>query len=300
VDTGRVGLKAFYIRRAYRILPPMLLFLLIVGALGLVGILTIKLSQWLSCLFLYSNYQLGGTWTLAHFWSLSLEEHFYLTWPILFAFAGVRRALPLTIGISVIVMTWRCFDSTYRLHPDFLPTARTDNLLDGLLWGAVMALLCARPNARAFLTRLLQPLIFVPCLIILLGLWFWGPESSSASLLLVASQPLLLALLVVATVLHPNSIVGRILELRPLRWIGRLSYSLYLYQQIFVVMTGAGSPLISIVQRFPLNVVCAFACAFLSYHLIEKRFIREGYRVAARIAGPKPSVAQPNLEHARS
>src|SRR2546423_14370232 len=90
--------------------------------------------------------------------------------------------------------------------------------------------------------------------------------------MVIKTPPLLLA-----TLSHPRSIAGRVLEWRPLRWFGRLSYSLYLWQQLFLVWTGSRSPAMGALQSFPLNLACALGCAMMSYYWIEKPFIREGY-----------------------
>jgi peptidoglycan/LPS O-acetylase OafA/YrhL len=73
---GRISLRSFYIRRAFRILPASLVFLATVGVLALAGILPVSPGRWLSTLLFFANYSTAaGTWYLGHFWSLAVEEH---------------------------------------------------------------------------------------------------------------------------------------------------------------------------------------------------------------------------------
>jgi peptidoglycan/LPS O-acetylase OafA/YrhL len=83
---GRVSLSGFYQRRAFRILPPVLAFLGVLISLRLAGMLEITKEQVLSTIFLFRNYiptdwKIG--WYTGHMWSLMVEEHFYLIWPML-------------------------------------------------------------------------------------------------------------------------------------------------------------------------------------------------------------------------
>ena len=88
----------------------------------------------------------------------------------------------------------------------------------------------------------------------------------------------ILATVVAWTVIHPHTLIGKILESTPLKWIGRLSYSLYLWQQLFLV-GGACKPL-AWLQVFPLGIVMTFIVAALSYKYIERPLIRVGHRLA--------------------
>jgi len=92
-----------------------------------------------------------------------------------------------------------------------------------------------------------------------------------------------MAILPLVTIADPRGIVSRLLGTRLLRWIGRLSYSLYLWQQLFLPLYDEPK---SLVQQFPINVIAAFLAALLSYHLVERPFIVYGRRLV-RAGGPR-------------
>jgi peptidoglycan/LPS O-acetylase OafA/YrhL len=98
--------------------------------------------------------------------------------------------------------------------------------------------------------------------------------------------------IVLSTVLRPESYVSRALEWAPLRFVGRISYSLYLWQQLFFVVGhfAAGTRL-DWVDRAPVNYLFTFACALLSFYFIEKPAIRLGHRLA-----PPPTPGRTDLQ----
>jgi peptidoglycan/LPS O-acetylase OafA/YrhL len=101
-------------------------------------------------------------------------------------------------------------------------------------------------------------------------------------------ESMLLAAVVAGTVLRPAGIVGRILENSAMRWVGRLSYGLYLWQQLFLI-PGAHWPL-AMLQRLPWNLIPVFLVAVLSYELVERPMIRLGHRLA-----PPPTPGRTDL-----
>jgi len=277
---GRIGLGGFYIRRAFRILPP---YFLCVGGIALLtaaGLLTVHRWEWLGCLFFFRNYvpsQLGG-WYTGHFWSLAVEEHFYLIWPGLLVLCGLRRARRWIPVLALAVAIWRALEFRLQIGTHLIPGlgfySRTDIRFDALLWGCWAALVFPELRDRSswFRPALWAGLAagFVFCVV------FKPPFAS-------CWQAAIVPLLLVGTILHPGSWAGRVLELAPLRWIGTISYSLYLWQQVFLVGEKAIPHSLGILQSFPFNVVAVFGCASFSYYLVERPLIKIGYQVAKPI-----------------
>jgi peptidoglycan/LPS O-acetylase OafA/YrhL len=280
---GRLSLKTFYIRRAHRILPPAIVTLLVLALLGLFGVITIAPRDLIVTACLGANYARGLSGYVAHFWSLAMEEHFYLLFPPLLALAGVRRTMWIAAILAVAVAAWRQLDGTMGLTIEHLPPVwqRTDGACDGLLWGCVAAILFHRAAAPEWFRRRLTPIVFIAMLGAFVAATIVRPESVGMRLALTTLRALLVAPMLLATLCHPRSLAGRALELRPMRWVGRMSYSLYLWQQLFLAHSGTWTPLLAWAQRWPINLACAFAAAGASYYLIERPFIREGYRATS-------------------
>jgi peptidoglycan/LPS O-acetylase OafA/YrhL len=285
-QTGAISLAGFYTRRIFRILPPCFAFLLVAGLLGLIQ----SPLELASCLAFFRNYlpvSLGGPYT-GHLWSLAVEEHFYLLWPAVLVWLASRNSSARPVAyLSIFFGLWRVLDAqtgaTARWLGSVSPHFRTDLRADALLWGCFVAFLLAPPGARERLRKNLNaPVIAIATVAALACVMIY---SMLASLWFAMLVPAILA----GTMLHPEWRFCRILELAPVRFVGRISYSLYLWQELFLVP--GWLPKISVLQQWPWNLVATFAAAAASYFLVEKPCIQLG-RVAAQRAG---RILQPRL-----
>jgi peptidoglycan/LPS O-acetylase OafA/YrhL len=294
---GRISLKNFYVRRACRILPAALTYLFVITALTASGVLAVHPYDILAATFFLTNYlppTLPYFWYVGHFWSLSVEEHFYLLWPSSFRLAGIRFGMALSAGLAITFAAWRTLDS--HCHWVSAPwlignSARTDYRADVLLWGCTAAFALQAPRIGNVLRRLLPK--FWPAL----AVGSIGALAAFHPRMCLPSIAFLIPTLVLYTLLYPNRLLGKILETSVLRWIGRLSYSLYLWQQIFLPSPDwVSRP--SVIQTFPLNIGLVFLLAYLSYRLVERPCIAYGRRrLAAQSVEPMHHVpAEPELQ----
>jgi len=288
-ELGRISLRNFYIRRACRILPPAFVYLAGVGLLSALGMLPITGRELTSCLLFFRNYLpfaysgLTGAcrgWYTLHFWSLAVEEHFYLIWPGLLVMAGIRRARWFAGALALIVAAWRWwgFHHLSCAHDNLSSVAfdfRTENRLDALLLGALVALIMSVPTYRAVLRRAIKPVTTAALIVVVVLLIRYNPH------LALFWRSLMLPLIIAGTVMYPTSFLGRLLEMLWARWVGRISYSLYLWQQLFLVSAQTVHPFpLGILQEFPVNIAASCALAAASYYVVERPLIRIGHKLA--------------------
>ena len=284
---GRISLKGFYERRAFRILPAAMLFLAVISILGALALIPLNWREVLASLFFFRNYpRLFGfnagplTWYTAHFWSLAVEEQFYFFLPVLLVFTPKRWRAWTLLGLSLLIAANRFVQSQHR--PFNLMQFHSEVRIDCLLVPALFAVVAYAPAARARVARWLRPwplyfalvLCFLP----------FGDETWWHTTITTWAFPVV----VVGAVLNPDNVFGRVLEWAPLRFVGRISYSLYLWQQLFFITHfGPATSEIHIVQTWPLRLVLTFSCALLSYYLLERPLVKLGHRLSPPATPPR-------------
>jgi peptidoglycan/LPS O-acetylase OafA/YrhL len=173
-------------------------------------------------------------------WSLCVEEQFYLSWSLALRRLTLRRALPAVIGVLIVQRLYRCA-LFFWMQESVLRNNRfyygTDTRIDAILWGCAAALALQHPRyfevARKYLkARSLPYLLPVG---IAVTLFFsakeiiWSPAYQAYG---ADVTGVLLATWLVAIVFQPDSYVSRILGFRPITFVGRISYGIYVFHLI--------------------------------------------------------------------
>lgn len=251
--TGTVQLGEFYARRAYRILPAAMAYMVPVFIIYWHELRWYHMTA--AALYL-ANFDFTHPWFLGHLWSLSVEEQFYLLWP------GVLRKCfryRITILLGVVLLA-----PAYRIACHFLGLhGRADEtfpaVADVLAIGCMLALVqFVMPDIKArWAGLMLIPIALVP---VYLGFHHFH----ITALLLFVLWPLM-HISIAGLLLHVVQRPYRMLNVQPVMWLGRISYSLYLWQQLFLFNPRA-QPWYS--------VVFAFVLASASYYLVEQPMLR--------------------------
>ena len=300
--TGRFHLKSFYVRRVFRIQPAALAYLAVIAGLTLCGILHEHWKYWLGALFLYQNFlyhpdtvtRLYGFFT-GHFWTLAVEEHFYLLISLVLFFFKRRR-----LAVFVVLMAAVEIGHKIGMHYTSEPLIRrTYWQIQMLLVPSLAALLLREAKVRAAAVRWT-----LPGWVMLGTAALMGAASVYSPPAVTTILQYSFTFLVVATMLHPQSWSTRVLEWRPLRFIGRISYSIYLWHVLFYSAKDGvpvSSHVLLVLSERPWKYVCTLVVAMASYYVIEKPLVRMGHRLAPpATAGHKdladlPVMVRPGL-----
>ncbi len=269
--TFTISLREFYARRAFRIFPAALVFM------AVTSIAYWHDLRWYHLLgaFLYlANYDLTRPWIFGHLWSLSIEEQFYLLWPFVLK-KWYRHRMSILVGVMVFAPLWKMASYLLKVRIGLVAfPADADNLAIGCL----LAILGPRlPKVSRYAAVAMSAgVALIP---------FFSAESASRTLLMLFVVHPVLYISIAGVLLHVTQTPYRLLTWGPITWVGRISYSLYLWQQPFCSDPHLRSGYIAIL---------ALVCACLSYYLVEQPMLRVRERRAradCRIAARESSVA---------
>lgn len=282
-QSGRINLGAFYLRRVLRILPPMYLVLAVASVLTALGLLDGSLdpAAVLAQVFHLSNYYIvengwwdgraPGTWI---YWSLAVEEHFYLAFPLVYI--GLRRFVPsrkgqfwILLGLCAAIFIWRMV-LVYDLGaPKDRTYVATDTRVDSILFGCALAVFGnpvldgTRVGARVW-KFLLVPLGLAGLLVSFLVQNADFEQSVRYSLQGVALFPLF-----VAAIRFPEWLPFRILNVRSVKFVGIISYGFYLLHPTVLFADFEYLKIHPILQGI-IGLVVALGLAAAMYYLVEQ------------------------------
>lgn len=267
VKAGTIRLPKFYFRRLTRLSPALLFYLIVVFALYAAGAVTLREGDVLHALTYTMNFHFDRAWQLGHLWSLSVEEQFYLLWPAVLLLAGTRaRSVCFSViaVVPLIRISLLLFDRSLIVHSDELFFTVADTLAAGCALAFIQPWLWQ----NSWYTRFQKSTVFWLVPLAALAINF-NPIWRLQALVGFTAMNVCILLTIDQAVRMPNTAWGNCLNLKPMRTIGVISYSLYLWQQLFL---NRGS--INILCSFPMNLILAFLMAGVSYVLVESPALR--------------------------
>jgi peptidoglycan/LPS O-acetylase OafA/YrhL len=295
---GSISFRKFYLRRVLRILPPF--YLVLGGALIATYLLdlpgTIDIAAVRAQALQYTNY-----WIITHsfdglpsgtgvFWSLAVEEHFYLLFPLIFVGlmrSGARpegRALVL-LGTCAALLVWRVVLSSRLDILDVMSQQRleiaSDTRFDSILFGCILALYGNPALDPSRFGERLWKYVFFPLSVCGLLFSFLYRDEYFRDTFRYTLQGVCLISVFVCAVRYPNWAPMRPLNFRPIAFLGVLSYSLYLVHQVVIAAVEHELADFGGTTRAICALAVSLAIAWILYIAVEKPCARLRRRLRA-------------------
>lgn len=286
--TGAVSLSRFYVRRALRILPIYGTYLLTLALLTTLGLYHDSFSSWFGSLTFTRNLFGEGQSATSQLWSLAVEQQFYLAWPMAFAMCALwrRPRAFVTVSVLTIIVCPIVRATLLSLVPGGSLVNRLLGPQSGLIYADSLVVGCL----AVFLIRrgaasppmLESPVFSVGAVLVVAAgraLQHVLQPPSWTFALIPSVQAIAIMFLIWASAFHTPGLMSRVLNLRPIVLLGTLSYSIYVWQFLFIAhftpkMAGSWT------HDWKWWMPCALAAAAASYYLVERPFLRLKTRFA--------------------
>jgi peptidoglycan/LPS O-acetylase OafA/YrhL len=288
--TGTIRLRAFWARRARRLLPALFILL---GGIGLYAVVFAPggsqpslLGDGISTLFYFGNWhliqsgqsyfvQVSALSPLLHTWTLAIEEQFYIVWPLVFiGVLKLWRSPRILLAITALGVLASALEMALLFHPGVDPSrlyygtdTRAQDILVGAFAGIVLSGHGPASGRRARIG--FSWLAVAAAAVFALEWWSINRNPSLPFRFGFLAADLMVALVIVAVTKAPRSLPSRMLSVRPLTFVGQISYGLYLWHwPIFLVVNHERTGLENY-SLFVLRLIVTFAIAVLSWYFVE-------------------------------
>lgn len=270
--TKTVNIKNFLIRRALRLLPVMITYCLVLVLLMGFGYIETNIPSLIYALTYTTNFSLRKYYNplLYHFWSLSVEEHFYLFYPLFFKLKSKIKIL-IILGVLIIIsLIVKVLQVNYIIYMKQL----TDNYrwtipaILPVLTGAFMSFSLTYPKVKKF----------IDCnkiIVLAFGLLLFSNEILIHNIYIdklglnYLFQSVGIAFILTFIFIHQTSIIVKFLEFSPLVFIGKISYGLYIWHVLFSDFVDRN------IMSLSIGMIFSFLVSILSYFTIERFFLRK-------------------------
>jgi peptidoglycan/LPS O-acetylase OafA/YrhL len=279
---GTISLKRFYKRRILRIFPAFYVYSFVAVALLIIGDKIVPWMHAIASFFYVSNYYYALNQNsdnlFSHTWSLSVEEQFYLCFPFLFlAFcSNLKRLTSVIYLIIALTWIWRIvLVFGFDVSGGYIYCA-FDTRLDHLLDGCLLAIILREEKLKKFWQIMLKSTLmpFLTIGVLAISIYFSQANVTYKSTVGFTIEPILLAVLITQAITFSSHRFWKWLDFAPIKFLGALSYSLYLWQQLTTSIIHSNFPNSPLIIKVLLIIIVTILVATVSYYFVETPFLQ--------------------------
>lgn len=274
VNKGKINIPQFFINRALRIFPVLYLYITVILALNFHYRLDINYLPFIGSLLYFTNFILSAnTWLTGHTWSLSLEEQFYAVWPLVLTFLKRKAWIFCTLIIlsaPLLRILWHLSGSYYKTLGPFIDGA------DGIFMGTMISIISFKGLIKTTSKYWSNYLLHLFAILLIFFCYYFSHKGMLVKFLVPfgrITSDLAICYLMLATIINKKGIIVKILNNPIVVKIGIISYSLYIWQQLFL-LPFSYYPNILPRAIFPINIIISSMIAFMSYYFYEIHFLK--------------------------
>ena len=271
IKSGKINFKFFYIRRFLRLLPPLFIFFSGITVLMLIDSINLDKQALVYSFFYLYNFVHNNHYLpeLAHTWSLAVEEQYYLIWPMLVLFFSRFKITVIIILILILSCIASYVLPTFKFTEGYYTERWIIPSVAPILIGSYFAYLTIYSSKRVvyFFQNFGKALLFVAIFLFVYPLY--APIKWME--IRYVFQAIGIGLLLLWILQNQKSKITQILSFKPVSYIGRISYGIYIYQGLFL-RTGPGGELW--IQQSPQNIILVLMVAIISFELIERPILK--------------------------
>jgi peptidoglycan/LPS O-acetylase OafA/YrhL len=265
-ENKHINLSKFYFRRSLRIFLPYYSFIFALILMQIPGWIHLTPGDILHALTYTVDYYPQRAWDIGHGWSLSVEEQFYLIWPAILLLLGRKRGLRVAFAFFLLAPLIRLY--YYYFFPSMVRweiSYRFDTSADAIAIGCLLAGNLEWLQGQPLFKRFINSKLFILVPIIVLFANELNPIQKKYLVLGITTDNIGIALCVAWAITCSTNKIVQLLSARPMVFLGQMSYSIYLWQQIFLNPQSS-----AFLTSFPVNLLMVTVVSLLAHFLIER------------------------------
>jgi len=305
-ERGGVRLRAFYLRRVLRLMPPLFIVVAAAALLSSLGVIGGEFSArgLLSVLFYFGNYHVialdfqGVPEGLGVVWSLAVEEHYYLLYPplaiVLLRIGRPGVAAAVLVALCAAMLGWRCWLALHGASEHYL-TMATDTRADAILVGCLLAFWrnpALDPVAAARTLPAREWALGAACVLLLVATLAYRDEFFRLTARYTV-QSVAIAPLIWLAVARAGHAPFRWLNARPMAYVGTISYTIYLAHQVILYGVERHAPELGGAATLAFSALLTLVVAEAMRRWVEQPCARLRRQLHRPARTPTPGAADP-------